>query len=107
MNERSVRAVEILNWIWSILLIAFFTRLIYVFKAAQRYKKELEEIENERNRMREEAQKKIQPIEMVRDALSGAYIPKHQAYQAVIDGKVYFFVSWENRQLFIENVKKS
>jgi len=100
--------VEILNWIWSILLIAFFTRLVYVFKAAQRYKKELEEeMENERNRMREEAQKRIQPIEMVRDALTGAYIPKHQAYQAVIDGKVYFFASWENRQLFIENVKKS
>ena len=38
----------------------------------------------------EEAQKKVQSLKWFETRSPGAYIPKHQAYQAVIDGKVYF-----------------
>ncbi len=94
----------IINIIWSILLFAFFARLLYMFKAGLKYKKEMERRLNEKNKTQEEVQRQPRTvIEMVQDALSGAYIPKHKAYQVVMDNnKVYYFSSWKNRQLFID-----
>lgn len=45
---------------------------------------------------------KVYQPEMVKDLECGEYIDKSKAYIAVVDGKRYYFCSWDCRQKFIE-----